>query len=142
MAGANNTINKSPDSSTMDDDGILYADEIANVNLSSIDLLVLSACQSGLGDIASSEGVFGLQRGFKLAGVHSIVMSMWDVDDEFTKMLMTRMYRYLGEGRSKRQAFTNAQKDLRSYLKDYFQNDGEFDNPEYWAAFVLLDGLE
>ena len=67
-------------------------------------------------------------------------MSMWEVDDEFTKMLMTKLYRYLGEGQSKRQAFTNAQKDLRLYLKDY--NDGVFDEPEYWAAFVLLDGLE
>ncbi len=139
MAGANNSIKKTR-VSYLDEDGILYADEIANLNLSNIDLLVLSACQSGLGDIASSEGVFGLQRGFKLAGVHSIVMSMWEVDDEFTRMLMTKMYEYLGEGQSKHQAFTNAQKELRLFLKKY--NDGVFDEPEYWAAFVLLDGLE
>ena len=104
--------------------------------VNNIDLLVLSACQSGLGDIASSEGVFGLQRGFKLAGVHSIVMSMWEVDDEATKILMTEMYKNLAKGLSKQESFLNAQNALRTI------DDGLFDDPDYWAAFVLLDGLE
>ena len=135
LAGANKSTGKSSIMGNVDD-GILYADEIADLNLNNIDLLVLSACQSGLGDIASSEGVFGLQRGFKLAGVHSIVMSMWEVDDEATKILMTEMYKNLTEGQSKRSAFIKAQNALRTI------EDGLFNDPDYWAAFVLLDGLE
>ena len=105
------------------------------MNLSSVDLLVMSACQSGLGDLASSEGVFGLQRGFKLAGVHSIVMSLWKVDDEATRILMTMMYTNMAAGMSKRESLTNAQFALR------LADGGRFDNPQFWAAFVLLDAL-
>ena len=135
LAGANNTLRQKKGLKS-GNDGVLYAYEIAGLNLSNTDLVVLSACQSGLGDIDASEGVFGLQRGFKLAGVNSIVMSLWKVNDEATRILMTEMYKNLYAGQTKREALSNAQSSLRSY------NNGVYDYPEYWAAFVLLDALD
>lgn len=135
MAGANNLLRKVSLPKGIED-GILHADEIANLNLNRTGLVVLSACQSGLGDIVSSEGVFGLQRGFKKAGAKSIIMSLWRVNDEATRILMTELYRNLMSGQSKREALTNAQMALRSY------DGGVFDKPEYWAAFVLLDAID
>lgn len=135
LAGANNALRKVPIPNGVED-GVLYADEIANLDLNCVNLLVMSACQSGLGDTSTSEGVFGLQRGFKLAGVGSIVMSLWKVNDLSTEYLMTEMYKNLAAGQNKREAFNNAQLSLR------MKNNGEFDLPEYWAAFVMLDALD
>ena len=135
MSGANHILDG--DSIPEDvEDGILTAKEIADVDLQGLDLVVLSACQTGLGDISQGEGVFGLQRGFKKAGANSILMSLWEVNDEATQILMTQFYKNLVSGRSKRQSLRSAQKYLRKY------NRGQFDKPEYWAAFILLDGLE
>ena len=131
MAGANNTLAKK---FLPGDDGILSAKEISRLNLNGIDLVVLSACETGLGDI-SDEGVFGLQRGFKKAGVNSIMMSLWEVDDEATQLLMTSFYEKLVYGMSKREAFVKAQHFLRT------TQDKKFDNPRYWAAFIMLDAL-
>ena len=94
-------------------------------------MVVLSACQTGLGEV-TSEGVFGLQRGFKKAGAHTIVMSLWKVDDNATKDLMTEFYKNLVNGKSKREAFISAQEFL---LKKY-------QDPRKWAAFVMVDGVE
>ena len=116
-------------------DGFLYADEISSLNLSNVNLVVLSACQSGLGNIANSEGVFGLQRGFKLAGAHSIIMSLWKVDDTATQKLMTQFYKYVVSGMKYSEALTEAQNVLR------LEENGKYDAPRYWAAFVLLDGI-
>ena len=135
LAGANNTL-RNKEGKTSSNDGILYAYEIAGLNLNNVDLIVLSACQSGLGDIDASEGVFGLQRSFKLAGANSLVMSLWKVNDEATRILMTEMYKNLYSGQTKREALANAQLALRSY------NNGIYDRPEFWAAFVLLDALD
>lgn len=134
LAGANNTLKRIKLPVGVED-GILYANEAANLNLSKTDLLVLSACQSGLGDIASSEGVFGLQRGFKLAGVNSIIMSLWKVNDEATQILMSSLYENIAAGQTTREALTNAQLSLRT------TDAGRFDYPEFWAGFILLDGL-
>ena len=135
MSGVNNILcDKSIPNGL--NDGVLYADEVSHINLNHVNLLVLSACQSGLGDISYSEGVFGLQRGFKLAGVKSIIMSLWEVEDKATELLMTNLYSNLAEGQNLRDALMNAQLYLRTY------NDGYYDNPKYWAAFILLDGLE
>ena len=134
MSGANHIL----EGDTLPDnveDGILTAKEIADVDLRGLDLVVLSACQTGLGDIAQGEGVFGLQRGFKKAGVNSILMSLWEVDDKATQILMTQFYKNLLSGLSKRQSLLSAQR----YLCEY--NGGTYNNPQYWAAFILLDAL-
>ena len=114
------------------EDGILTAKDISRMDLRGTDLVVISACQSGLGEV-TGDGVFGLQRGFKKAGVQSIVMSLWEVDDTATKIMMTRFYENLAKGKSKYDSFREAQKYLRKYEK------GRYDEPEYYAAFVLLD---
>ena len=110
------------------DDGILQADEIAGLDLSGTSLLVLSACQTALGDI-SSDGVYGLQRAFKNSGVETIIMSLWEVDDKATFEFMTAFYRALTKGRSKHDAFCEAQRQIKKNYED----------PYYWAAFIMLD---
>jgi CHAT domain-containing protein len=93
------------------------------------ELVVLSACETGLGDI-TSEGVFGLQRAFKQAGVETMIMSLWKVDDEATQKLMTEFYNnWIVKKQTKREAFNNAQNAVRAEYKD----------PKYWAGFVMLD---
>jgi CHAT domain-containing protein len=111
------------------EDGILTAAEIARLNLSGARLVVLSACQTGLGDVKHSEGVVGLQRAFKRAGVETLVMSLWEVDDAATSILMDAFYRQWLEGKSKQEAFKEAQRRVRA----------EYPAPYYWASFVLMD---
>lgn len=118
------------------EDGILTAKEIADVDLRGLDLVVLSACQTGLGDISQGEGVFGLQRGFKKAGANSILMSLWEVDDKATQILMTQFYRSLLSGQSKHHSLLSAQKYLRE------ADNGRYNDPKYWAAFILLDSTD
>ena len=110
------------------EDGILTAKEISHVDLRKTDLVVLSACQTGLGKV-TGEGVFGLQRGFKNAGVKTIIMSLWSVDDFATKLMMTEFYTHLADGKSKREAFNLAQAKVRATYED----------PYYWAGFIMLD---
>ena len=160
MAGANNALKGGimPDSV---DDGILTAKEIAELDLRGLDMVVLSACQTGLGDV-SGEGVFGLQRGFKKAGAQSILMSLWKVDDRATQLLMTRFYHNWMSGMSKKKALTEAQEYLRNYMETRTEaeeatDDGlalednrryktvtvkPYTSPRYWAAFILLDALD
>jgi CHAT domain-containing protein len=127
LSGSNNAWNGSPVEGV--EDGILTADEIARLNLMGTELVVLSACQTGLGDVDNSEGVFGLQRAFKLAGVETLIMSLWKVDDYATSALMTVFYgEWLG-GKSKQAAFKEAQRQVRA----------EYPQPFYWAAFVMMD---
>lgn len=134
FAGAENTLlcDSLPDSY---DDGILTALEISTLDLRTLDLVTLSACQTAQGDI-TGDGVFGLQRGFKKAGANSILMSLWKVDDAATCLLMTEFYRNWMNGKSKHDALESAKKVVRSH------KDKGWDNPKYWAAFILLDGLD
>lgn len=113
------------------DDGILTAKEISRLDFKGLDLVILSACQTGLGEV-TGEGVFGLQRGFKKAGAQTIIMSLWDVDDYATRLLMVQFFKGLTEGLSKREAFQSA--------IDYVKSKN--DDPKYWAAFVMVDGVE
>jgi CHAT domain-containing protein len=113
------------------EDGILFADEVAQLNFLGTDLVVLSACETALGEVNNSEGVFGLQRSFKLAGAQTLVMSLWTVDDSATGELMEHFYRNWLSGKSKQDAMKEAQRSLRS--------DPDFESPFYWAAFVLMD---
>lgn len=115
-----------------DNDGILLSSEIAQMDLSNTDLVVLSACETALGNV-KSEGVYGLQRAFKLAGVNSLIMSLWKVDDDATQILMTSFYQNYLNGMSKREALLSAQNKVR--------NTPGFEDPYNWAAFILLDGL-
>ncbi len=118
------------------DDGILTSMEISELNLSGLDLITLSACQTGLGEV-TSDGVSGLQRAFKKAGAQSILMSLWEVNDEATSMLMTEFYKnWICIGVTKHDALEMAKRTVRS------RKDKEWDNPYYWAAFVLLDSVD
>ena len=94
-------------------DGILTAKEISLLDLRATDLVVLSACETGLGDI-TSDGVFGMQRAFKMAGVQTLVMSLWKVDDNATSLMMQTFYEHLLSGMSKREAFNLAQAAVRA----------------------------
>jgi CHAT domain-containing protein len=111
------------------EDGILAAFEVANMDLRKTKLVILSACDSSLGDIKAGEGVFGLQRAFRLAGVKTIIMSLWNVPDETTADLMSRFFQYWTGSEERSVAFNHAIKDLRFLYPDY---------PELWAAFVLV----
>lgn len=124
LAGAND--NPYTDS---ENDGFLSAQEIARMNLPNLDLAVLSACETGLGEIIGSEGVFGLQRAFKLAGAKSLIMSLWKVPDEQTSELMSHFYNNYMNGMNKSSALKQAQLTMKQKYK----------NPFYWGGFILLE---
>ena len=119
------------------DDGILTAKEIAALNFSKVKLIVMSACQTGLGDVEANEGVYGLQRAFKLAGAETLIMSLWEVDDKATSLLMKSFYEDYLNGKAKDVAFRNAINKVRSYKDD--NGDTPFSSPYYWAAFIMMD---
>ena len=136
FAGAANTIYSENFSGGSIDDGILTAREICSMDLRGLDIAVLSACKTGTGKIGS-DGVFGLQRGFKKAGVQSILMSLWNVDDEATCMLMKEFYRnWISLKKTKYDALESAKQVVRSH------KEKGWDDPKYWAAFILLDALD
>ena len=111
--------------------GVLTAKDIANLDFKGTDLLVLSACKTGQGKV-TAEGVFGLQRAFKKAGVGTIIMSLWNVDDKVTSEFMIAFYEQLTDKANnwnKRKAFEQTKEIIRK----------EHPDPYYWAAFVMLD---
>lgn len=111
-------------------DGILTAFEIAGINLKETELVVLSACETGLGEIRGDEGVFGLQRAFKIADVDKILMSLWKVPDQQTQELMELFYdNYLNKKLNISDALSNAQGVMRKKYKQ----------PYFWAGFILLE---
>ena len=110
------------------DDGILTAYEVSGMDLFNTQLVVLSACETGLGDIKGSEGVYGLQRSFKMAGVDYLIMSLWQVPDKETPEFMTLFYTHLLNTKNIREAFTETQRAMRNKY-----------DPYYWAAFVLIE---
>lgn len=115
-----------------DSRAIVTAAEISKMNLRNCDMVVLSACETGLGKLGT-DGVFGLQRGFKNAGANTLLMSLRPVHDASTADLMIFFYRNLMNGLSKREALISAQKQLR--------NSG-YTNASHWASFILLDAFE
>ncbi len=134
LAGANYTLTNHRVPQGIDD-GILTAKEIAQTDLSDAQLVVLSACQTGLGEI-KDDGVFGIQRGFKKAGAKSLLMSLWSVSDKATDLMMTTFYANLMKGLSKHDAFIQAQQTVRQC------EENDFSDPVFWSSFILLDALE
>lgn len=113
------------------EDGILTAQEVSNLDLTNTELVVLSACETGLGDIKSGEGVYGLQRAFKSAGAKAIIMTLWKVLDEETVELIERFYSNLIEkNMTNYEALSEAQQFMRNKYPD---------EPYKWAAFVLME---
>jgi CHAT domain-containing protein len=134
------------------EDGIWTAEEVATMNLSNVDLAVLSACETGLGKVAGGEGLLGLQRAFQVSGAGTTVASLWQVDDAATRALMDEFYRNLWEKKlPKIEALRQAQlKMLREYDPQkgtlrgvggvrQLDTDGKPERlpPFYWAAWVL-----
>ena len=113
----------------MSEDGILTALEISQMNLKKTKLVVLSACETGLGAIDATEGVLGLVRAFKLAGVEDIVVSLWSVPDGRTREMMELFYEELIKGSLAVAGFKNAQTKMRKRYPD---------DPQSWAGFVLV----
>ncbi|MFN0016285.1 MAG: CHAT domain-containing protein [Saprospiraceae bacterium] len=130
LAGANYAWeNKRPMSGM--EDGILTAHEVSQMNLSNTDLVVLSACETGLGDIKGNEGVYGLQRAFRIAGAKNVLMSLWQVSDTATALLLNRFYEnWLQKDMTVRAALEEAQHWMRT-------EQGQ-SNPYFWAGLVLV----
>ncbi len=128
FAGANNTWLGKADTINIED-GILTAYEAANMTLGNTQLVVLSACETGLGDIKGSEGVYGLQRSFKAAGAEYVVMSLWKVPDAETAEFMEYFYEKLFSGKPIPEAFRLAQE----LMKNKYRSE-----PYKWGAFVLV----
>jgi CHAT domain-containing protein len=131
LAGANRPA-ADGDAMTRDDLGILTAEAIAGLPLQDLELAVLSACESGLGTVAGGEGVFGLQRAFHLAGAHTVVASLWKVDDAATRKLMRQFYSNLWE-----RGLPAAEALRRAQLAVMSEAVGSGDRPYYWAGWVL-----
>jgi hypothetical protein len=130
MAGAGDLLNKTKFNYNLED-GILTAYEAMSMNLDKTSLVVLSACETGLGDLTVGEGVYGLQRAFMVAGAQTLIMSLFKVSDDATQKLMVNFYqKWLATGK-KRESFVRAKKELRNEFKD----------PKDWGAFIMI-GLE
>lgn len=133
MSGANHISGEAIHN--RDNDGLLRSNEVSHLDFHSVKLLVLSACESGRGNYGTDDMLWGIQRGFKEAGVKSILVSLNKVDDEATRILMVEFYRNLMSGKGKLKSL----KDAQSYLRQV--ENGKYDNPKYWASFIMLDGL-
>ena len=153
LAGANTSIHSDSFNPSMLD-GLLSAAEICRMDLSNVDIAVVSACQAGLGYV-TSDGVYGIQRGFKNAGAGCLVVSLWNVDDSATYMLMTSFQQNLSKGMTTHAAFNAARKSLpgkQRVMKKRFNpatmseylvyEETDYHEPRYTNAFLLIDAIE
>jgi CHAT domain-containing protein len=131
LAGGNHAWKTGKPLQSGQEDGILTAYEISQMNLANTELVVLSACETGLGDLVGNEGVYGLQRAFKIAGAKYLIMSLWQVPDFQTQVFMTAFYKHWLEGKmAVPEAFRATQAELRGkYSGEAFK----------WAGFVLVE---
>ncbi|MBF0445117.1 MAG: CHAT domain-containing protein, partial [Magnetococcales bacterium] len=113
-----------------DNDGVLTALEVLALDLSGTQLAVLSACETGLGEIHEGEGVYGLRRSFQEAGVESVIASLWEVSDAGTQALMTGLYGRLNEGKTPHVALREARIEM--------MDSGQWSYPYVWSAFMLV----
>lgn len=151
LSGSETNLNR-PSFDAIYQDGLLSARELAKMDLSQVDLTVMSACMSGLGYI-TPDGVYGLQRGFKSAGVKTIISTLWSVNDAATCLFMTRFYQYLEAGKEIHEAFQMARTYLQqhettygssangSYVQSRRFSVKRFNQPYYYNAFILIDGI-
>lgn len=130
LKGAGDLLNKTKYNYNLES-GILTAYEAMSLNLDNTDLVVLSACETGLGEISQGEGVYGLQRAFLVAGAKTLIMSMFKVDDDATQKLILNFYKKWLTTSNLRQSFIDAKKELRV----------EYPEPIYWGAFMMI-GLD
>jgi len=133
LAGANAFLQgKSP--AEYAGDGLLIASDVTGMDLTGTDLVVLSACQTGLGEVRSGEGIYGLRRAFTIAGARTQIVSLWSVPDYETKELMISFYTKLSDGKGKAEALREAQRELIAKLR----NEGKADYPFLWGAFICV----
>jgi len=130
LAGANTWMAGSK-LSHQAENALFTAADVAEMDLSGTELVVLSACETGLGDAKSGQGVFGLRRTFAIAGAHSLVISLWKVPDTQTRLLMEAFYRHLLAGKGRAEALRDAQFDLRV----------TYPHPRDWAAFICVGDI-
>jgi CHAT domain-containing protein len=133
FAGAERALSGNPPAADLED-GVLTAYEASSLNLQGTELVVLSACETGLGEMANGEGVFGLRRALHEAGAESVLMSLLRVPDLETQELMSRFYSKWLAGQDKHEALREAQLEMRDKIKDRYGND----RPTYWGGFVLV----
>ena len=128
FSGAQNTIRGE---NLIDDNGVLSSLEARELDLLETELVVLSACETGVGDFITGEGVYGLQRSILESGAKNVIMSLWKVDDAATQILMTTFYKnWIEKGMTKRESLKQAQITVKN-------TDG-YSSPYYWGAFVLI----
>jgi CHAT domain-containing protein len=133
FAGANRALSGAG-TEAAPDDGVLTAYEVTGMDLQGTELVVLSACQTGLGEVMRGEGVFGLRRALQEAGAQAVLMSMWAVPDQETQELMVLFYRQWLSGGDKHQALREAQREMRRRVQQRYGQDA----PIYWGGFVLV----
>ncbi len=115
-----------------EDDGIFTALEALGLNLNGTRLVVLSACETGMGDIKQGEGVYGLRRAFQEAGAHAVLSTLWTISDAGTQVFMEKFYTRFMQGEKPQQALRNTQLE--------FMQSKEWGHPFYWAPFVMVGG--
>jgi CHAT domain-containing protein len=125
LAGFNNRQNQQSNNT---DDGVLTALEVAGLNLRGTELVVLSACETGVGDVKTGDGVYGLRRALVIAGSQTQLLSLWLVDDGGTKDLMVKYYQKVKAGKGRHEALRETQLE--------FLNNPKYEHPYYWASFI------